>query len=224
MKRSTISGLLLATGFCVVSAASSQDRTLDEIEATHLTFMRSEEKLARDVYLTLAELYGGRPAANVFVNIGDGSEQTHTDAVRDMLELYGLEDPNPDANVLPDNIGNFDGGEYGWYFADKYATLVAKGSADLLSALYVGALIEELDMGDIIKCPKVILEYEDTIGEAGCGLNYTDEKALHNLYAHLVDGSESHLRAFVRNIELLTGVPYQAQVLSQEEVDGILGR
>ncbi|MFY9974799.1 MAG: DUF2202 domain-containing protein [Chromatiaceae bacterium] len=224
MKRSTIVGLMLATGTCVVTAAPNQVRTLDEIEATHLTFMRSEEKLARDVYLTLAALYEGQPAADVFVNIGDGSEQTHTDAVRDMLDSYGLEDPNPDANVLPDNIGDFDGGEYGWYFAEKYSALVASGSIDLVSALYVGALIEELDMGDIINCPKVIIEYEDNIGDEGCGLNYTDEKALKNLYTHLVDGSENHLRAFVKNIEQLTGVTYQAQILSQDAVDEILGR
>lgn len=215
---------MLATGICVVTAAPNQVRTLDEIEATHLTFMRSEEKLARDVYLTLAALYEGQPAADVFINIGDGSEQTHTDTVRDMLEAYGLEDPNPDANVLPESIGDFDGGEYGWYFAEKYSALVASSGIDLVSALYVGALIEELDMGDIINCPKVIIEYEDNIGDEGCGLNYTDEKALKNLYTHLVDGSESHLRAFVKNIEQLTGVTYQAQILTQEEVDAILGR
>jgi hypothetical protein len=224
MKRSTIVGLLLATGICVVAAAPNQVRTLDEIEATHLTFMRSEEKLARDVYLTLAVLYEGQPAADVFINIGDGSEQTHTDAVRDMLESYNLEDPNVDANVLPENIGNFDGGEYGWYFEEKYDALVEKAREGLVSALYVGALIEELDMGDIINCPKVIIEYEDDIGDEGCGLNYTDEKAIKNLYTHLVDGSENHLRAFVKNIEQLTGVTYQAQILTQEEVDAILGR
>ena len=61
-------------------------------------------------------------------------------------------------------------------------------------------------------------------GRLGCGLNYTDEKALKNLYTHRVDGSESHLRAFVKNIEDLTGVTYQAQALTQSEVDAILGR
>lgn len=224
MKRTTILGLLLVTGCCAANAAPDSVRTLDEIEGTHLTFMRSEEKLARDVYLTLALKYEGQPAAEVFTNIGEGSEQTHTDTVRDTLESYGLEDPNPDANDLPANIGVFEGGEYGWYFQEKFAALVANGSANLLSALYVGAFIEELDMLDIIECPRVILAHEENIGELGCGLNYTDEKALRNLYTHLVDGSESHLRAFVKNIEQLTGETYQAQVLGQETVDEILGR
>jgi hypothetical protein len=215
----------LAPVFCAATAAQHGGATLDEIEATHLTFMRSEEKLARDVYLTFAVLYYGQPAANVFTNIGDRSEQTHTDAVRDMLLSFGLEDPNPDANDLPDSIGDFlDGGEYGWYFQEKYDDLVAEGSEDLLSALYVGAFIEELDMRDIIDCPKVLLEYEDDIGDAGCGLNYTDESSLQNLYGHLVDGSENHLRAFVRNIEQIIGDNYEAQVLTQSEVDAILMR
>ena len=224
MKQATIVGLFLAAGLCAAVAGPGTVSTLDEIEATHLTFMRSEEKLARDVYLTLAAKYEGQPAAEVFTNIGEGSEQTHTDTVRDTLESYGLEDPNPDANDLPGNIGVFEGGEYGWYFQEKFAALVASGSVDLLSALYVGAFIEELDMLDIIDCPKVILANEADIGELGCGLNYTDEKALKNLYTHLVDGSETHLRAFVKNIEDLTGVTYPAQVLTQSEVDEILGR
>ena len=224
MKQAYAIGLLLITGLCVAAAGPGNPRTLDELEATHLTFMRSEEKLARDVYLTFAEMYQGAPAADVFTNIGDGSEQTHTDAVRDMLESYGLEDPNPDANDLPSNIGIFTGGEYAWYFRVKYSDLVAAGGVDLLSALYVGALIEELDMNDIIICPKVMLEREEDIPEAGCGLNYTDEKSLKTLYTHLVDGSENHLRAFVKDIEQITGEPYAAQYLTQEQVDAILGR
>lgn len=234
MKRIWIVALALATGLCAAQAEASRVRTLDEIEGTHLTFMRSEEKLARDVYLTLAATYVGQPAAEVFTNIGDGSEQTHTDAVRDMLESYGLEDPNPDANVLPDSIGVFVhksddgyGGEYGSYFQEKFDALVEWGSADLLSALYVGAFIEELDMLDIIECPKVIRDNEDNIGEDdACGLNYTDEKALKTLYTHLVEGSENHLRAFVDNIEQLMPeeYEYQAQVLEQDQVDAILGR
>ena len=232
MKHPLIVGVLALAALSVALAAPKSAGTLDDLEATHLTFMRSEEKLARDVYLTLAEIYPDQPAANVFTNIGDGSEQTHTDAVRDMLESYGLPDPNPDANDLPDNIGvfyiegEFEGGEYGWYFQEKYDALVGLGSVDLLSALYVGAFIEELDMLDIIECPKVILENEDDVDVHNpvCGLNYTDEPSLQNLYNHLVDGSENHLRSFVKNIEKITGDVYEAQVLTQGQVDAILGR
>lgn len=228
MTRTSAVVALLLAAFSAAFAGPKGARTLDEIEATHLTFMRSEELLARDVYLTLAQAY---PDVDVFMNIGDGSEQTHTDSARDMLESYGLDDPNPDANDPSRELGTFTdaddrdyGGEYGWYFAEKYAALVAQGRLSLLDALYVGAFIEELDMADIIECPKIIVESDDSIGDEGCGLNYSSVRALKNLYKHLVDGSENHLRAFVKNIEARTGETYQAQVLTQDAVDAILGR
>jgi hypothetical protein len=46
-----------------------------------------------------------------------------------------------------------------------------------------------------------------------------------NTYSHLIDGSENHLRAFVGQIEAVIGEgSYEAQYLSQQEVDVILGR
>jgi hypothetical protein len=195
---------------------------LDAGETAHLVFMREEEKLARDVYLTLASLY---PDAATFSTIGTQSEQTHTDTVRDMLAKYGIPDPNPDANNLPGSIGVFTGEDYGWYFTEKYLALVDRGRISLLDALYVGAFIEELDMLDIVGCPKVIVETSSIIGEGECGLTYTDEPALRNMYTHLVEGSKDHLRAYVKNIETIIGAGnYVAQVLTQAEVDAILGR
>lgn len=195
---------------------------LDLGEETHLIFMREEEKLARDVYLTLGAMYPDEPA---FLNIADGSEQTHTDTVRDMLAIYGVADPNPDANNLPDSIGIFTGAEYGWYFTEKFNLLTSWGAQSVLDALYVGAYIEELDMIDIIKCPKVIVETDNGIGEGECGLDYTDEAELQTMYNHLVDGSENHLRSYVKNIEAIIGEGnYVAQILTQDEVDAILGR
>jgi hypothetical protein len=174
------------------------------------------------VYLTLASLY---PDASTFSTIGMESEQTHTDTVRDMLAKYGIPDPNPDANNLPDSIGVFTGADYGWYFTEKYLALVDRGTPSLLDALYVGAFIEELDMLDIVGCPKVIVETDNGIEEGQCGLLYTDEPALQTMYTHLVDGSKDHLRAYVKNIETIIGAGnYVAQVLTQAEVDAILGR
>jgi hypothetical protein len=195
---------------------------VDVGETQHLIFMREEEKLARDVYLTLAALY---PQSGTFSTIGTRSEQTHTDTVRDMLARYGIPDPDPAANDLPASIGVFTGADYGWYFTEKFLDLVARGRISLLDALYVGAFIEELDMLDIVNCPKVIVETSDLIGPGQCGLSYTDEKAIRTMYVHLLDGSKSHLRAYVQSIEDIIGAGnYVAQVLTQEEVDAILGR
>lgn len=194
--------------------------TLDTAESAHLVFMREEEKLARDVYMTLSNLY---PYSKVFVNIGEGSEQTHTDMVRDQLEAYDIADPDPQTNALPASIGIYTGEEFGRYFTEKYAYLTEWGSRSELDALYVGAFIEELDMHDIIECPAYIVEQDNGISE--CGMGYTDEMPLLNSYSALIDGSKNHLRAFVGRIETIIGEGnYVAQVISQDEVNEILGR
>ena len=192
---------------------------LDATEASHLTFMREEEKLARDVYLTLAALY---PNQKVFSNIATRAEQTHTDTMRDKLDQFNLPDPNPDTNNLPSSLGVFTGNEWGWYFDEKFAVLTAMGEVSELDALKVGAFIEELDMHDIAVCPQVMI---DRGFSSPCGLEYTDESALQTAYSALISGSETHLRAYVGQIEAVIGVGnYEAQYLTQAEVDAILGR
>lgn len=179
--------------------------------------MREEEKLARDVYITLGMSY---PTLEVFGKIDD-AEQRHTCAVCDMLKKYGVEDPSTN-----DNVGVFTGEDYGPYFTEKYGELVARGSISGMEALHVGALIEELDMLDINYCPKEIVEQDNGIDSStDCGKIYTDNPDIQRLYTSLLEGSENHLRAFVRNIERTQGVgSYQAQVLPQDQVDEILGR
>ena len=201
---------------------NSSSTPLDATEASHLTFMREEEKLARDVYLTFAASYPDQP---VFDNIANKSEQTHTDTMRDKLELYNLSDPNPDTNNLPESLGVFTGEEWGWYFDKKFAELTTKGGNSELDALYVGAFIEELDMHDIADCPEVMTDEDGTIYPDPCGLHYTDELGLINAYSFLIDGSERHLRTFVGQIEAIIGTcNYEAQYISQTDVDAILGR
>lgn len=193
---------------------------LDVAETTHLIFMREEEKLARDVYITLNGMW---PDSPIFQEIGEGSEQTHTDVIRDKLADYGIPDPNPDTNILPSSIGIYTGEEFGAYFQEKYMLLVNQGSQSELDALYVGAFIEELDMHDLVECPEIIKETDNGITD--CGLEYTDEPALISTIGSLLDGSKNHLRAFVGRIESVIGEGnYEAQVISQDEVDEILGR
>lgn len=196
---------------------TSDSPELDFNEQTHLEFMCEEEKLARDVYITLGSLH---PDSRVFGNIDD-SEQQHKAAVSDMLDKYGI--PNPSTN---DNIGVFTGEAWGGYFTEKYHELVLQGSNSKLDALYVGALIEELDMLDINQCPAVIVETDNIIDEVSeCGRLYTDNSDIYRLYGYLLEGSMNHLRAFVLNIEKQIGQGnYKAQILSQEEVDAILDR
>ena len=65
--------------------------SLTQAEIDALWFMREEEKLARDVYLVLAEKWD----LGLFWNIAE-SEQQHMDAVLKLLKKYGLEDPAGD--------------------------------------------------------------------------------------------------------------------------------
>ena len=163
---------------------------LEYEEEQSLLFMREEEKLARDVYLTFYEEWG-KP---VFSNIAQ-SEQTHTDAVAEKIEKYGLPDP-----VVDDTVGIF----VNSFLLEKYYELVAKGQLSELDALMVGAFIEELDIIDLQESIEV-----------------TDETDLIELYSNLMRGSRNHLRAFVALIEEATGEDYEAQLLDQDEVDAI---
>ena len=108
---------------------------LSESEADGIVFMREEEKLARDVYLTLADVWGTR----IFSNIAT-AEQTHMDSVLGLIEAYGLEDPVGDNGVgvfVDPNL------------QQMYEDLAASGSESVEAALEVGALIEEVDIEDL---------------------------------------------------------------------------
>lgn len=120
------------SGTRIVSVAPAD---LSALEIQNLMYMREEEKLARDVYLTLFDTWD----LAVFSNIAT-SEQTHTDKVSDMIEKYRLADP-----VVDDSIGVFVNQD----LANLYASLIARGLASSLEALQVGALIEEVDMIDL---------------------------------------------------------------------------
>ncbi len=214
-----------ATSFPVIVGAGGK---LTEADTAHLIFMRSEEKLARDVYLTLAEMYPDQP---VFLTIATTAEQTHTDTMATMLGKFKILDPEPGTalDTLPpfEQIGVFENYYFAEYFADKYDFLVGLGGLGLFEALNVGALIEELDMHDINYCndvfyqdyPKPLPEYPD------CGgLSVTAVRALQNSLGELLAGSESHLCAFVSQIGPLMADDecYSAQYLTQHEVHDII--
>ena len=219
------SGIIITAALCAIPAlGANNDSNTEQVtlgvdfnEETHMVFMREEEKLARDVYITLGDMY---PDAIVFSNIDD-AEQQHTTTVKDKLAKYNIDDPNTD-----DTVGAFTGADYGWYFTEKYNLLVGLGEAGELDALYVGAFIEELDMLDIVQCPKVIIDTHKKIKDSSdCGLNYTDNSDLQSMLESLLEGSKNHLRSYVGNIEAVKGeCSYEAQVLTQLEVDTILGR
>ncbi len=115
--------------------ANLPKRELSQTERDALLYMVEEEKLARDVYLTLYEKW----RLPVFRNIAR-SEQHHMNMVRVLLEKYGLPDPTKGRE-----IGEFQNKE----LQELYNRLVKEGERSLIDALKVGALIEELDIKDL---------------------------------------------------------------------------
>ncbi len=109
------------------------DLTQAEIES--LIEMREEEKLARDVYLTLAELWN----APTFSNIAR-SETRHMTVVGQLIQASGLEDP-----VTDETIGAFTNPK----FSQMFNELVEAGSRSLADAYRVGVTIEEMDIQDL---------------------------------------------------------------------------
>lgn len=160
---------------------------LTAVEGAHLRFIREEEKLARDIYNVLGKKWDLR----IFDKIAE-SEQRHTDAVRLVIEKYGIIDPAK--ATLPA------------VFADKklqelYAVLLSKGETSSLEALKVGALTEEKDIFDINEAVKE-----------------TSKPDLLELYAYLKDGSSTHLRGFMAQI-WAAGGDYAPQFISAAEFD-----
>jgi len=143
--------------------------TQEEIDG--LIHMRIEEKIARDVYIELGELWN----AKVFYNI-QLSEQTHMDAVKAKLDKFNIPDPLEidDVGVFPDAYPEFQ---------TLYAGLMAQGSISLFEALSVGVFIEEMDIADLDE-----------------QLVVASNPGIIKLYTNLKDGSISHLAAFNKNL------------------------
>ncbi len=139
------------------------DEQLDE-----LFFIYQEEKLARDVYITLGNIYTDE---NTFASI-QLSEQRHIDAAQILCERYGIDL----SEVNEDGVGNF----VLPVLQELYDTLVAQGKTSLLEAYNVGVYIEELDIHDITHAIEDLGMPDDVV----------------SVYENLREGSYNHLEAY----------------------------
>lgn len=126
---------------------------LSQEERDGLIHMRIEEKLARDVYIVMGELWNHK----VFLNI-QLSEQKHMDAVKNLLDKYSVQDP-----LTTDSVGVFPDSQ----FQQLYYQYVQQGIQSLQEALLVGKTIEELDIADLtnqltfVDNPDIIRVYQN---------------------------------------------------------------
>ena len=110
---------------------------LSAAEQQTLSFMREEEKLARDVYQVLYKTYPLRPFANIAA-----AEQQHMDALKHLVQRYQILDP-----VKTEQVGQFTDNS----LTQLYQALIQRGQGSEIAALQVGALIEETDIQDLRK-------------------------------------------------------------------------
>jgi hypothetical protein len=182
----------LATDFISLRPAldTLPTESLSETELQGLRYMREEEKLARDVYSTLYDQW----SLPIFANIAQ-SEQTHTEAVRDLLEKYQIADP-----VTDDSIGVFTNPD----LQQLYTDLTASGATSVEEALRVGALIEDLDLFDLAQ-----------------EIKNTNNQDIVLVYQNLMRGSRNHMRSFISQLDA-RGESYTPQHISQSEFDEIV--
>ncbi len=173
---------------------------LSDQEKESLIQMREEEKLAHDVYLTLYQKWN----LPIFSNIAR-SEQTHTDAIKVLLERYNIEDP-----VKSEEIGVFTSPK----LQKLYNDLVLQGEKSLLDGLKIGATVEDLDIKDLEDFMKTVNNQDIIL-----------------VYQNLIKGSRNHLRSFVRLIKANGGsyapqyidAEYYQKVISSEMERNVIG-
>ena len=153
-------------------------------EVKDLYHIREEEKLARDVYITLYNKWG----LKVFRNISR-SEEHHMQMVKYLLDKYSLKDS---ISGIANKVGVFNNPE----IQSLYNELVRKGSKSVVDALKVGALIEDLDIKDLTDA-----------------IERSDNNDIVAVYKRLRMGSTNHMRAFVRFLRRY-GSDYTPQYIS----------
>jgi hypothetical protein len=178
--------LLTFVMITMISLSAVFAATLTEEDIQKITWVREEEKLARDVYLTLYDIWG----IKTFSNIAK-SEQTHMDAIRDELIIpNGIEDP-----VKTEEVGVFTNPD----IQALYDQLIETGSASVQDAVTIGLMIEDMDIFDL----------EEVIATV-------DDETVKEVMGHLQDGSENHMRAFYNQADKYDVVYEAAYITQEE--------
>ena len=171
IRESLVAGLGVIGLSAVASASKINTIELTEEQKETIFYMYQEEKVARDVYITLGNIY---PDETTFASI-QISEQRHIDSVEDLCDKYKISKKG----VNEVGIGNFVLDE----LQDLYDDCVLKGEESLLDALKVGELIELTDIHDL--------------EEAAIGM----PADVQTTFSNLKEGSYSHLDSFRIAIE-----------------------
>ena len=132
----TAAAAVAATTPLFSGSAQAATAPLSTVEIADLLFSREEEKVARDVYITLYNTWRHSTFSSI-----SSSEQQHMDTMLKKLVAYKIPDPAQKA------VGAFTNQD----LQKMYLDLVAQGSRSLIDALKVGCTIEEVDIIDLMK-------------------------------------------------------------------------
>lgn len=163
---------VLAKGGKTTTTTKIVELTEDQKDTLFLIFQ--EEKVARDVYITLGKLY---PEERTFANI-QLSEQEHILAAQVLCERYGIDTSGVNLSLEDTAVGQFEL----LSMQELYNQCIGLGQVSLMEALKVGRLIEVTDIEDLEKAAE------------GMPLDVV------KTYENLKNGSLNHLDAFERAI------------------------
>lgn len=167
-------------------------QTISEKEKAGILRMREEEKMARDIYRALNEKWNQRIFSNILK-----SETYHMERMKTLIDKFQLQDPVAKTN---DKAGIFENKA----LQKMYDELTSSGSANIEAAFRAGAKVEEADIKDLREA-----------------IALTSNNDIKSTYEYLVQASENHLRAFVRNLNRL-GIVYEPIVLSKDDYSKII--
>lgn len=153
-----------------VVLADNENCRMSDQEKADLLYMREEEKLARDIYNYLDELWGMAIFAKIAL-----SEQHHMDAIKRMIDKHKMTELDP-VDIQP---------EPGLFLNDEiqtfYNTLKVKGTLSQTGALEVGVLVEEINI-------EKLNDFLDP--------DRLDNQDIINVYQNILEASNNHLRSF----------------------------
>lgn len=156
------------------SGGKNKSDELTDEQKDKLFYIFQEEKVARDVYITLGKQY---PEESTFALI-QISEQDHILSAQVLCERYGIDTSIVNLSQEDDFVGQFELLE----MQELYNSCIELGQASLYEALKVGEHIEITDIEDLEHAAEGMPS--DVV----------------RVYDHLKEGSLEHLAAFEKAI------------------------
>ena len=139
---------------------------LTEDQKEMIFFIYQEEKVARDIYMTLGKIYKNE---YTFASM-QIAEQKHIDSARELCDTYGVDVLHVNENT----VGKFES----LVLQTLYDACIEKGKRSLFDALEVGEFIEMTDIEDL--------------EQASVGM----PSDIVDVYEKLKQGNLNHLNAF----------------------------